>query len=164
VRWRRVTEELISTLLILIWGFVIYDALTKAYPIFPLVFYDIIVPTAIILIHALILMRFPYPKGRWWVIVAALGMMIIPLTGLLHHTGFLPLGPEGLIFIPISLLIWTLGLWRANRAGRERTLSKETLEVKASETPKCFLKRCVKCGMEIPIASEQCPYCEQKQT
>jgi hypothetical protein len=150
-------RELVSTLLILIWVFVIYDALTKAYPIFPLVFYGIIAPTAIILIHALILVRFPYPKGRRWVIVAALGMMIIPLTGLL------PLGPEGLVFIPISLLIWTLGLWRANRVGRECTLSKETLKVKASETPKCFLKRCVKCGMEIPIASEQCPYCGQKQ-
>jgi predicted RNA-binding Zn-ribbon protein involved in translation (DUF1610 family) len=40
------------------------------------------------------------------------------------------------------------------------------LEEKKKEshvTPKSFLKRCVKCGMEIPIASEQCPYCGEKQ-
>jgi len=27
------------------------------------------------------------------------------------------------------------------------------------ETPKSFLKKCVRCGKQIPIASEQCPYC-----
>lgn len=31
------------------------------------------------------------------------------------------------------------------------------------ETPKSFLKKCVKCGREISIASEQCPFCESKQ-
>ncbi|MDH5482290.1 MAG: PF20097 family protein [Candidatus Bathyarchaeota archaeon] len=30
-------------------------------------------------------------------------------------------------------------------------------------TPKSFLKTCVKCGNEIPIASEECPYCEARQ-
>ncbi|MGB9676925.1 MAG: hypothetical protein ACPL0C_07055 [Candidatus Bathyarchaeales archaeon] len=29
--------------------------------------------------------------------------------------------------------------------------------------PKSFLKKCVKCQKEIPIASEECPYCEAKQ-
>lgn len=28
---------------------------------------------------------------------------------------------------------------------------------------KAFLKKCVKCDREIPIASEECPYCETKQ-
>jgi len=32
-----------------------------------------------------------------------------------------------------------------------------------SETPKSFLKNCVKCGKEIPIASEKCPFCQLKQ-
>lgn len=31
------------------------------------------------------------------------------------------------------------------------------------QTPKAFLKKCVKCGREIPIASEECPYCTSKQ-
>jgi rRNA maturation endonuclease Nob1 len=31
------------------------------------------------------------------------------------------------------------------------------------ETPKAFLKKCVKCGKEIPIASEECPHCGAKQ-
>ena len=30
------------------------------------------------------------------------------------------------------------------------------------KTPKSFLKKCVKCGREIPLASEECPYCGQK--
>jgi len=30
-------------------------------------------------------------------------------------------------------------------------------------TPKAFLKKCVKCGKEIPIASEECQYCKAKQ-
>jgi hypothetical protein len=30
-------------------------------------------------------------------------------------------------------------------------------------TPKSFLKKCVECGREIPIASEQCPYCGREQ-
>ncbi len=30
-------------------------------------------------------------------------------------------------------------------------------------TPKSFLKNCVKCGQEIPIASDYCPICGAKQ-
>lgn len=30
-------------------------------------------------------------------------------------------------------------------------------------TPKTFLKKCIRCGREIPLASEECPYCEAKQ-
>ena len=30
-------------------------------------------------------------------------------------------------------------------------------------TPKGFLKKCVECGREIPIASEECPFCKSKQ-
>jgi len=30
--------------------------------------------------------------------------------------------------------------------------------------PKTFLKKCVRCGKEIPLASEECPYCEAKQS
>ncbi len=33
----------------------------------------------------------------------------------------------------------------------------------AEQTPKGFLKKCVECGKEIPIASEQCQYCGAKQ-
>lgn len=30
-------------------------------------------------------------------------------------------------------------------------------------TLKSFLKKCIKCDREIPIASEECPYCQAKQ-
>ena len=31
-------------------------------------------------------------------------------------------------------------------------------------TPKSFLKKCVECGKEIPIASEECSFCGARQT
>ncbi len=34
---------------------------------------------------------------------------------------------------------------------------------KIGVTPKAFLKKCRKCGREIPIASEECPFCKSKQ-
>lgn len=34
---------------------------------------------------------------------------------------------------------------------------------KSRETPKSFLKNCVQCGNEIPIATEYCPKCGAKQ-
>jgi hypothetical protein len=30
-------------------------------------------------------------------------------------------------------------------------------------TPKSFMKKCVECSKEIPVASEECPYCGAKQ-
>jgi len=30
-------------------------------------------------------------------------------------------------------------------------------------TPKEFLKKCFNCGKQIPIASEECPYCRARQ-
>jgi len=30
-------------------------------------------------------------------------------------------------------------------------------------TPKSFLKKCVECGKQIPIASEECQFCRAKQ-
>jgi DNA-binding transcriptional ArsR family regulator len=34
---------------------------------------------------------------------------------------------------------------------------------KGQPTQKSFLKKCVKCGKDVPIASEQCPYCRAEQ-
>ena len=36
-------------------------------------------------------------------------------------------------------------------------------KVTPSETPKSFLRKCVKCGKGIPLASEKCKYCGAKQ-
>ena len=35
---------------------------------------------------------------------------------------------------------------------------------KEEKTSKGFLKKCVRCGREIPVASEQCSYCGAKQS
>jgi len=34
---------------------------------------------------------------------------------------------------------------------------------RAPSTPKAFLKKCLKCGKEIPVASETCPFCHSGQ-
>jgi len=34
---------------------------------------------------------------------------------------------------------------------------------RGQETRRSFLRKCVKCGRDIPIASEQCPYCNTEQ-
>jgi len=36
-------------------------------------------------------------------------------------------------------------------------------EFKIGETPRSFIKECIRCKKEIPIASEQCPYCGSMQ-
>lgn len=36
-------------------------------------------------------------------------------------------------------------------------------DIRSTFTPKGFLKKCIKCGKEIPIASEECQYCGTKQ-
>jgi len=39
---------------------------------------------------------------------------------------------------------------------------KKDLE-RAKGTPEAFLKKCKKCEKELPVASEECPYCKTKQ-
>ena len=36
-------------------------------------------------------------------------------------------------------------------------------EKREERMPKGFLKKCIKCGREIPIASEECPFCKTIQ-
>ena len=43
------------------------------------------------------------------------------------------------------------------------TLNRLNRFLNVQGTPKGFLKKCVKCDREIPIASEECPYCGAKQ-
>ncbi len=42
-------------------------------------------------------------------------------------------------------------------------LYKEMKGTRRVKRDNAFLKRCVKCGKEIPIASEECQYCGTKQ-
>lgn len=41
--------------------------------------------------------------------------------------------------------------------------SRKPVYPQSPKTPRSFLKKCVKCAREIPIASEECPYCRAKQ-
>ncbi len=68
----------------------------------------------------------------------------------------------GIVFFPTILLIYTLSfLFKSPRINR--FLLESGLKG-AKGTPKTFLKKCPKCGREIPIASEECQYCKTKQS
>jgi len=47
--------------------------------------------------------------------------------------------------------------------GGALAITHKIFEFQIEKTPKSFLKKCVDCGKEIPLASEQCPYCGSKQ-
>jgi hypothetical protein len=157
VRWplRRVIEELILFVFGIVWVFVIIGALQSAYPMFPLLFAGVIYPVGVVLLHLFLLWKVPPPKGRAkYTIIAVLGMMSMSLTVLLPAD----LGSVTIIFVFIGLAIWLLGLryvW--HREGEPIVRSKDL------ETPKSFLKKCIQCTREIPIASEECPFCKAKQ-
>jgi rRNA maturation endonuclease Nob1 len=46
---------------------------------------------------------------------------------------------------------------------KKKPISVHDTPTVAARGPKAFLKKCVKCGREIPIASEECQYCGTKQ-
>jgi hypothetical protein len=67
----------------------------------------------------------------------------------------------GIVFFPTILLLYVLAfLFKSERINR--FLLESGLRGK-KVTPKAFLKKCPKCDREIPIASEECPYCGIKQ-
>ncbi len=68
-----------------------------------------------------------------------------------------------------GLTLMFYGIFHARKVYAKKTEANLTISPDKSAkpkiplTPKSFLKKCVKCGKEIPIASEHCPYCMQKQ-
>ncbi|MDH5793672.1 MAG: hypothetical protein OEZ18_03805 [Candidatus Bathyarchaeota archaeon] len=67
----------------------------------------------------------------------------------------------GIVFFPTILLIYILSFFF--KSARINRFLLELGSKGAKGTPKTFLKECPKCGREIPIASEECQYCETKQ-
>lgn len=137
MRWQRIVKELILALLLIVW-IIICNFLSSEYPISSILLLGVIFPVGALLLHAYLFWKVPPPKGRTkWFVIAALGMAAMPLGGLL--------GPVGLILLPVGLLIWAFGVWRTWRAvGHASSCDKEALEVRAPETPKSFLKKCVR--------------------
>jgi ribosomal protein L40E len=70
------------------------------------------------------------------------------------------IGTYGFAATFLFLLIWgfVIVIYIVLVAPRLPKISRKT-----EETPKSFLKKCIKCGAEIPIASEECPICGSKQ-
>ena len=70
-------------------------------------------------------------------------------------------GPPLPVLIP-ALLLLVLSMAVLSEA-KKKPLSVHEMLSRAGRTSKAFMKRCVKCDKEIPIASEECQYCGTKQ-
>jgi len=60
-------------------------------------------------------------------------------------------------------LVWRVRNVAALRCKSCKIVIFDWEEYVSSATPKSFLKKCVGCGKEIPIAELQCQYCGAKQ-
>jgi hypothetical protein len=109
----------------------------------------VILPLYLLLVTAYLVKAGKIPRNRMkaWMI-SLCGLLIMSFSAILTIliSGF------GIILLLTGLLLTFLPF-----------LIFKTGELKYSETPKSFLKRCIKCGKEIPIASEQCPHCGERQ-
>jgi len=144
-------KVIISALIGLVW-LISFDFFSRNFPMLPFLLFSLIFPLGAVLIQVFLMWRVPPEKGRVkYVFISILGAGVMSVGGFLQ-------GPLGDTFFFAGLLIWILGICLTGRKGKPPFLDKET-----QKTPKRFLKRCVQCGREIPIASEQCPYCMQKQ-
>ena len=90
------------------------------------------------------------------ILLAALGSLLMAMNPILGWLGFF------LDLAGLALFFYGIFYMRKVEAGFNMPSNKAS-ELILSETPKSFLKKCAKCSREIPIASEQCPFCEQKQ-
>lgn len=74
--------------------------------------------------------------------------------------------PSGVLGIMFGAIFFMIMSAIAFLAGKKKPPSIYEMLSKGAymQTPKSFLKNCSKCGREIPIASEECPYCEAKQS
>jgi hypothetical protein len=143
--YKKLLEWLIFSL-ILLSSLFFFDFFSSNYPFFPLLWLGVVCPIAVILLHIFLLHKVPPQKDRKkYVLIAIVGLASIPFGGII--------GPLGLIPILLGLPTWIFGMW----------LIWGKRETRSLETPKSFIKKCANCGREIPIASEQCPYCGQKQ-
>lgn len=58
----------------------------------------------------------------------------------------------------------SLDVYVCPKCGEVRLFADEKSKVSLlGMTPKAFLKKCIKCGKSIPVASEECSYCGAKQ-
>ncbi|MGB9778423.1 MAG: hypothetical protein ACPLW8_03370 [Candidatus Bathyarchaeales archaeon] len=121
-------------------------------PIPTYVWCGFILPAFLFLATVYLVKKGHLPKDLWkvWAVIVC-GLLLMGFSGIITLTQ-----PNIGIILLLSgflLIIFTGLIFR----------SRKVLEARTPETPKSFLKSCVKCGKEIPIASEQCPFCGQTQ-
>jgi len=124
-------------------------SITTRNPIFLYLWCGVILPVSLLLASAYLVKTGKLPRNRmkvWAVIVY--GLLFMSFSGVLTFSN-----PNLGIMLLLAGLFLTIF----------PCLTLKTKEMKYSGTPKSFLKICVNCGGEIPIASEQCPYCGRKQ-
>jgi hypothetical protein len=136
----------------------------------------------IILAEGIIIAMAPNNIDLFWTIeglIGGLALLFEVLIGRIPITKkFAPfligilLGTLGLVLMRMNLVLGWLGfslditgLTLVFYVFHMRNVSyNKSLEPITSETPKSFLKDCAACGRQIPIASEECPFCQAKQS
>jgi len=105
------------------------------------------------------------PVKTGWTTVLVHGLVLSIVFLLVHIPSIvINLAAPSVITVAVLLIIYAFvdGFIAKRIAGMWR---QETPREMVGETPKVFLKSCVNCGKDIPIASETCPHCgaEQKE-
>ena len=77
------------------------------------------------------------------------------------------LNPEDVNIFEVNVAVardkWLSRVEKASKEVSKFQFSEPHMYARAKGTPKAFLKKCPKCGREIPIASEECQFCKSKQ-
>jgi len=98
-----VLMRLLATLVLASIMGIIFDFVLGKYPVSSTLLFGVIFPIGALLLHAYIFWRVRPPKRKWFVI-GAFGMAGMTSGVVLTR------GPEGLLSLPIGLIVWAFGM------------------------------------------------------
>jgi peptidoglycan/LPS O-acetylase OafA/YrhL len=125
----------------------------------------IISPIAVGLLTIYLIVSHKFPKNRVIsYLIFVLGLLLIGLS----MTLVMEISALSLVILVIGGAIMAAGAnatWsdKVSVESVNASSSRQIAGAMAPETPKSFLKSCVACGRQIPVASEECPFCQAKQ-
>jgi hypothetical protein len=104
-------------------------------------------------------------KSIWALVLLALSIIFLTSIPFILASPQAASNPSGVV----EIMFWAIFLLTLSAigfsAGKKKPPSVYEMLSQGTytHTPESFLKNCAKCGKEIPIASEECPYCKTKQ-
>lgn len=160
----RVMEELgvFISLLVAFLGTVLADlSISTRNPIITYIWCGGILPAFLILstIYLVATGKLPKDRIKAWAFISC-GLLLMSSSGILTSSEDFDIATMGIILLITGFLIVIF----TSLAFRVRNVNMSSSNEQVPETPKSFLKSCVACGRQIPIASEECPFCQAKQS